>query len=381
MRDMCNRCISILVLLGLLCLAHLPGASAQTLDPLNAWLAQINQTRLNEGLAPYGFSQRLTAAAQRHAADVAAHQLESHAGSDDSTPEQRIADAGYLGWRDEEGALAVGEIVWAGSGAVEDAIGDAIAAFLADPAQRERLLSDVYREVGIGLATGDDGRAYYVLDFGVRPNVLPVFINDDAVSTANPQVAIRLTNERFRPEGEGNVFIGRAIEIQVSNAPNFSEATWRPWEPLIPWNLPNAPGEHTVYIQFRDAAGRTAASTDAIILGEGTFVPPTLAAPDLPPQSPATTAAQAGDLFDATPTFAPLPTAMPLPAAPGGALSTSEATPFPTWTPLPTVTSTPSPATTTTTEDEIAYPLGLLITLQGVALLLGGYLAFRRGSR
>ncbi len=372
MRNIYNRCIWILALLSLVSLWHLPNASAQALDPLNAWLSQVNQARLNEGLAPYGFSQRLTAAAQRHADDMAAHQLESNAGSDDSTPEQRAADAGYLGWQDDEGDLVVGEIYWTGSGGIEDALAD----FLADSAQREHLLSETYREMGIGIATGADGRAYYVLDFGARPNVLPVFINDDAVSTENPQVAIRLTNERFRPEGEGNIFIGRAIEVQISNTPNFGEATWRPWAPLIPWNLPNAPGEQTVYVQFRDAAGRTAASTDVIILGEGTFVPPTLAAPDLTPQSPTTTTAQASDPFDITPTFAPLPTAIPLPAVPGSALPTSEATPFPTWTPLPTVTPTPPP--TMTTEDEIAYPLGLLITLQGMALLLGAYLAFRR---
>ncbi len=60
--------------------------------------------------------------------------------------------------------------------------------------------------------------------------------------------------------------MGRAVEIRISNTPDFGNAAWQLWEPLIPWTLPSEPGEHWVYIQFRDAAGRVAGSADSIPL-------------------------------------------------------------------------------------------------------------------
>nr|HID14442.1 CAP domain-containing protein [Anaerolineae bacterium] len=245
--------------------------SAQEPDPVVTWQILVNQARLEEGLAPYGFSTLLTAAAQRHADDLAAHQIWSHTGSDGSTPKQRIAEAGYAAWTWDGGELIAGENFWTGYGTIEDAM----AFFLKDPPHRDNILSAIYREIGIGVATDTAGRNYYVLDFGARPNMLPIFINDGAVNTDNPQIAIRLTNEEARPGGEGTAYMGRAIEIRISNEPEFDDLPWQPWEPLVPWTLPDTPGEHTVYVQFRDAAGRTATSAASIVLGEGVPITPT----------------------------------------------------------------------------------------------------------
>ncbi|MBU0703045.1 MAG: hypothetical protein KKC18_04185 [Chloroflexi bacterium] len=370
----------LLILVAILVLALLP-ASAQD-GPVATWQVRVNQARLDEGLAPYGFSSLLTAAAQRHADDLAVNQIWSHTGSDGSTASQRIAAAGYAAWTWNSGELVVGENFWTGYGTIDDAM----TFFLDDPPHRDNLLSAAYREIGIGVATDTEGRNYYVLDFGVRPNVLPIFINDGASSTDDPQVAIRLTNEDARPGGEGATFMGQAIEIRIGNEPQFDDLPWQPWEPLVPWDLPSASGEHAVYVQFRDAAGRTAASADMIILGEGAAAAPPAVLPSptpIPPSPipeptamPVPTAAptpEPAPIVEPSPTLpqptVQLPSSTSLPPATPGP---SVATPFPTWTPLPTVV----PRET----GETKAPITLLVTLQGVVIILGVYLALRRGQ-
>ena len=383
--------LHVVILVACLVLASFP-ARAQEPDPIVTWQSLVNQARLDEGLAPYRFSRLLTVAAQRHADDLAAHQIWSHTGSDGSTPRQRIADAGYAAWTWNSGELVVSENFWTGYGAIEDAM----AFFLEDPPHRDNILSTTYREVGIGVATDSAGRNYYVLDFGVRPNVLPIFVNDGAASTDDPQVAIRLINEEARPGGEGANFMGQAIEIRISNEPDFGDLPWERWEPLVPWTLPDTPGEHTVYTQFRDAAGRTAASADTIFLGEGTPVTPT---PIPPSPTPAPTATPipptptptleptatpgpaatpipepaATPAPTVAPTSIPSPTVEPTPTpyAPGPSPPAPSVTPFPTWTPLPT----PAPQETSRPDA----PLATLATLQAIALVLGIYLVLHRG--
>ena len=381
------RCIVILV--AFLVLISLP-ANAQGPDPIVTWQVLVNKARLDEGLAPYSFSTLLAAAAQRHADDLAAHQISSHTGSDGSTAKQRVANAGYAAWTWNNGDLIVGENFWTGFGSIEDAM----AFFLEDPPHRDNVLSTQYREIGIGVATDTAGRNYYVLDFGARPNVLPIFVNDGAANTENPQVAIRLTNEEARPGGSGTIFMGRAIELRASNEPDFGDRPWQPWEPLVPWTLPDTPGEYTVYVQFRDAAGRTAASADAITLGEGapstpipippspTPEPTATSIPPSPTLEPTITPEPAAPLVsEPTATLAPIVT--PTPEPPPGAAPTltpyvvrpssvapGSATPFPTWTPLPTAVP-----------QEVSRPdapLAMLAVLQGIALILGLYLVLHR---
>jgi hypothetical protein len=365
------------ILLLITCVALITlSVSAQESDPVATWLTLVNDARLDEGLAPYSVSTLLTAAAQRHADDLAAHGFTSddvHVGSDGSTVKKRITKTGYAAWTRNDGELIVGESVWTG------AIEDGLAHFLEDPPQRENILNPVYREIGIGVAADDNGQSYYVLNFGVRPNVLPVFINDGAANTDNPEIAIRLTNEEFRPEGQGVVFMGQAIEIHISNEPVsvFEDLSWQSWEELVPWTLLNTPGEHTVYVQFRDAANRTAASTDSIILGEGAITVPTATPSSSTVEVTATVAPTAAPTAApaATPTASAAPspptsTSIPLVSSPSPV--PLNLTPFPTWTPLPL----PSPPETGNRHMH----LSAVAALQGLALILGLYLALRRGS-
>lgn len=360
------------VLYGLICRAD--PAAAQEEPPARQFYALVNQARLDNGLAPYGWSDLLAAAAQRHAEDLATHNLASHTGSDGSTPAQRIARAGYVAWGN--GAV-VGENFWIGTGTPQDALDW----FLNDPSHRENILSTRYREIGIGVATDDAGKVYYVLDFGARPNVLPIFINDGAPTTDSPQVAIRLTNEDAYPQGEGTAFMGRAVEVRISNTPDFRDASWQPWEPLLPWTIPAEPGEHWVYVQFRDGAGRTAGAADSIILvPKGTT--PIPSPTDTPTPPPTDTPIPSPTPIAPSPTTAPpaeVPTPLPSPTvtgAPTPPLPTPTlagaaiATPFPTWTPLPKV-----PEVKRGKQDQM---VGILLGLQGLAIVLGIYLALRR---
>jgi uncharacterized protein YkwD len=348
-------------------------AGAQEENPALEFYARVNQARLDNGLPPYGWSDLLAAAAQRHASDLAAHRLASHTGSDGSTPRQRIAEAGYAAWGN--GAV-VGENFWTGYGSVQDALDW----FLGDPPHRENILSSRYREIGIGVATDSEGQVYYVLDFGARPNVLPVFINDGAPTAESPQVAIRLTNEDAYPQGEGSAYMGRAVEVRLSNTPDFSGASWQSWEPLLPWTLSAEPGEHWVYVQFRDGAGRTAGSADSIIL----VLPGTTPAPPAPTDTPTPEPTVApSPMPSPSPSPTPLPTesAQASPSPTPGAVASpppptptlyraATRTPFPTWTPLPAVA-----ARTGGGSDRL---LGLLFGLEGFAIVLGIYLALRR---
>jgi uncharacterized protein YkwD len=364
--------------LGILLLATLGGLLMGRAEAQQDLAAQfydlVNEARLDKGLAPYGSSKQLIAAAQRHADDLAAHGFTSddvHEGSDGSTIEQRITEAVYAAWTQNGGELIAGESVWTGT------IEDGMAYFLEDAPRSENILSPIYREIGIGVAADANGQNYYVLNFGARPNVLPIFINDGDANTDNPEIAILLTNEKARPGGKGSVFMGQAIEIRINNEPVFEDLPWQSWEQLVPWTLPNTPGEHTVYVQFRDAANRTAASVDTVILGEGAITVPTTT-PSSPTAEATATAAPV-----AAPTAAPaatptasatpsLPTSTPVPLAPTPSPLPLNLTPFPTWTPLPL----PLPPET----GNHSMPLGAVVALQGLALILGLYMALRRGG-
>ena len=94
-------------------------------DEVAGWLGAISQARLQAGLAPYAYNLQLSAAAQRHADDVAANGFvyeDVHRGSDGSTSKERIEAAGYEPWTWSSGISITGENVWMGFGGVDDAM-------------------------------------------------------------------------------------------------------------------------------------------------------------------------------------------------------------------------------------------------------------------
>jgi uncharacterized protein YkwD len=368
--------LTVLAVLALL--AGWPYPAAQQSSPIVDFYQAINRARLNEGESPLGLSTLLTQAAQRHAEDIAKRGVASNEGADGSDYRQRIREAGYRAWND---GLLVNEVVWLGLGGPVDALN-----WFRNRAEEWAIFSDVrYREIGVGYAEDGQGVHYFVITFGARPGVLPIFINDGAEMTDSPVVAVRLTNEEAEPMGEGT-WIGKAIEVQLSDTPDFTGVPWQPWEPLLPWALTGTePGKYGVYVQFRDGANRTAVAEAIILLVAPGEAPPTptllpeLSTEPLPsPEVPTSEAEGTSQPAPEEGTELPSPQVdTPSAGAPSAGatvptLAPEFMEPLPTWTPLvdlepPTEETKPS-----------NWPVIAGFILQGVALLLGAAAFLRR---
>jgi uncharacterized protein YkwD len=91
---------------------------------------------------------RLTVAAQRHADDMLKNGVSGHVGSDGSSPQTRIADAGYTG------AGYTGEIVYWGTGSAATP-SVAIDRWMESPPHRAIILNCAF--TAAGFATASDG--------------------------------------------------------------------------------------------------------------------------------------------------------------------------------------------------------------------------------
>jgi uncharacterized protein YkwD len=123
----------------------------ETINALNSYRAQ-------NGQPAYTVNPKLAQAAQRHANDMACNNLSGHDGSDDSTPQSRVADAGYI-------ASSVAENVngnnppFNGQQVVNEWITDETEA-----QNGENLVSTTFTEIGVGYAFFDNS-GYYVIVF------------------------------------------------------------------------------------------------------------------------------------------------------------------------------------------------------------------------
>jgi len=296
MKTLVRRIISILVLI-LALLGTQPQASLAQTDPVKDMLTRINTARLSQGLPPYALNSALVNAAERHSQDMASTGTVDHTGSDQSSYRQRILDAGYGRWT--FGPM-VNESIYGGTGGAESAYDW----WMGLDTQRGQILSTRYREVGIAAITGANGWTYWTLTVGAQPDVLPAFVNDGQAEVENPDVLITLTNENAVPAGEGTTTMGQALQVRLANNDQFTGATWQPWQERIPFQLlPES--EQRVYVQYRDAQGRTATAWATVIL---TNVPPTASPSPTPSETPTPEATET-PLPASTPTAGP--TAIP----------------------------------------------------------------------
>lgn len=151
------------VLLGCLALGLAAPVWAQQtqLGPVIAarLLQLVNQERERAGVSPVTLNENLSRAAQALADDLAAHGVLSHQDSRGAGLDARLVQAGYI-------AAVSAELVAGGRATAEQTVAD----WLANPINRETLLTPTVSDAGVGYAvraeeTEESARRYYwVLD-------------------------------------------------------------------------------------------------------------------------------------------------------------------------------------------------------------------------
>jgi uncharacterized protein YkwD len=149
-----------------------------------ATLCLLNGERADRGLAPLALNPQLSAGAGAYAQDLVAGSYFSHTGRDGSDLRTRVARTGYLR---HDRAWALGENLAWGTGSLATP-GSIMVAWMNSPGHRDNILNPEFREIGIGIVTGNPARAdgagaTYATDFGAIEDAAPV------ASSSQPQAA------------------------------------------------------------------------------------------------------------------------------------------------------------------------------------------------
>lgn len=215
-----------------------------------------NLARHERGLPPLRWNVQLSDAARWFSWDSVARRPAPYCGHEDTlgrSPGERARLFGYKGAAGAENAFC-GDVIPQ----------QAIDAWMQSAGHRENLLSPDWREVGLGYYRQPDGwRSYVTQDLGHDAVHPPVVIADEALTTTTPLVDLYV----YSNQDGGFTSMGPAIEMRVSNDPCMSGAAWRPYAPRQTWSLSPGEGWRTVYVQTRDALGRTVTVSDTIYLG------------------------------------------------------------------------------------------------------------------
>ncbi len=295
-------------------------AAATALFPLSTLTSQgqegfedqavylTNLARRQVGLPPLKNCPQLRTAARGHSQDMADHDYFGHTGSDGSTLADRLSAAGYAGW------VTAGENIAAGYTTPESVMDG----WLNSTVHMENIYSQLYREIGVGYVYDPDDAFgpyyhYWTQDFGYRPNVFPVIIENEAPVVGSSRVHLYIYGE------------GWAVSMLISNSPDFAGASWEPFEQEVEWDLTPGEGLKTVYVKLKNEQGVETVVSDTVTVSYSVTPMPTWTP---------------GPTWTPTPTRKPKATWTPIPTA----------TPSPTFTPWPTATPTldPSPVPTVT---------------------------------
>ncbi len=278
-----GRTLALITTLGaLLVAAPAAGAVEETPDPVARMAFLVNQARLAQGLSPLVVNPELAAAAAAHTKDMVARGYMEHEGRDGSTPQSRAVRHGYQ--VPPASPWIVVEVISARATAEA-----ATNWLLSDPLHRGVMLRKGWREMGIAYMQGGPYGQFWTIDFGCRPNVLPVHAEATGAGTS-----LRLTNEECAPAGGNSKQMGRATEIVVSDRPDFAGAEWEPFTPKKPV------GTATWFVKLRDSQGRESATAASV--GGPSLAAATTEQPAAIPAAPADPPSATG-LFDAVPGF------------------------------------------------------------------------------
>jgi uncharacterized protein YkwD len=146
------------------------GASTETATKralVRATLCVLNGERARNDLGALRLNRRLSTAARRHSRAMVHERFFSHSSPSGATFVDRIRASGYLSGAQ---SWSVGENIAYGSGSrsTPRSIGRA---WMNSPGHRANILSESFRSIGIGIASGTPvgtGGATYTTDFGRR---------------------------------------------------------------------------------------------------------------------------------------------------------------------------------------------------------------------
>jgi hypothetical protein len=232
-------------LAGVALCVPLTAVAQQSVPPEQRLIQLINQARIATGLGPLAITPELSTAAENHARDMVQNGYMEHTARDGSTPQQRAARVGYNA--PSNSAWMVLEVISARQ--TPEAAANWL---LSDALHRGVLLRKYWREMGAAYVQGGPYGQMWVVEFGCRPNVLPVL----AEPNGSGGTTVRLSNEECTPTGSGDA-MGKATEVMVSDKPDFSGAAW---EPFVTTKVIS--GGSNVFVRYRDSQGRiTMAST------------------------------------------------------------------------------------------------------------------------
>jgi hypothetical protein len=224
----------------------LVAVAQQVSTPEQRIVTLINQARIASGLGSLALTPELNASAKTHAQDMVAKGYMEHTAPDGSTPQSRAIKAGYAA--PSNSAWLVLEVISARQTA------EAAANWLlSDRLHRGVLLRGYWREMGAAYVEGGPYGQFWVVEFGCRPNVLPV----QAEPTASGGVTLRLSNEECTPGGTSET-IGKATDVMISDKPDFDGAVW---EPFVSTKTYNKSG--SVWVKYRDKSGKEVTASTA----------------------------------------------------------------------------------------------------------------------
>ncbi|HEX5836421.1 MAG TPA: CAP domain-containing protein [Anaerolineales bacterium] len=215
-----------------------------------------NLQRRNHGIPPLRWNRQLTHAARWFSWDSTENRPPycGHQDTQGNWADDRALFFGYLG-------LAGAENAYCDYLSPEDAI----RGWMDSPGHRGNLLDPNSREIGLGYYRRDsDGRGYVTQDFGNDAVYAPVIIENEALSTSNPNVNLYIYD---RLPGAGFAGLVPATQMMVSNNALFAGAAWEPYNANKSWTLASGAGWRDVYVKTRDTFNRTLTVSDAIYLG------------------------------------------------------------------------------------------------------------------
>jgi uncharacterized protein YkwD len=113
----------------------------------------LNQKRIENGLRPLDWNDKLASVARSHSQNMADFNFFSHRGLDNKMVSDRADDAGMGKWQ------AIGENIAYNRG-YQDPISKAVELWLDSPSHRRNLLDNNWKETAVGIAVASDGSYY-----------------------------------------------------------------------------------------------------------------------------------------------------------------------------------------------------------------------------